>query len=364
MQFIFYIIGVIQVIILLCQFFFKFKPKFIYLFIAIFILSIISGLRYEVGMDWEGYEKFFQSVNGIQNENIPIMEIGFEALNKIIGLFTENYGYVFLFSSLSFGGALGLLYKNLGAKFYVYALSCFIGYSFLIIGFAQVRQGLAISIILVGVYFYNFKRLSGIFCFFIASLSLLFQLSSLIYLALIIITILNVYFIRSILYKIILLILLIFILSIGSNLIFDILKEIALSENIYNKISNYSESNVEESVALYINLMIILVNSFIVLKYSRLLSDVRAINMCSFYFVLNLSCVLSVLALPGVYVFYSRLYLLSSLLLPVVFYLNRTVINSKKLNLILFLNSLIYLINYFKSIIAHNEAFSNYKTFL
>ena len=364
MQFIFYIIGVIQVIALLCRFFLKFKPNFIFLIITIFILSIISGLRYEVGMDWEGYEIFFESVNGNQSENTPIMEIGFEALNKIIGAFTENYGYVLLSSSIIFGIALGLLYKNLGANFYVYAISCFIGYSYLIIGFAQVRQGLAISIILVCVYFYNFKRLPGVICFFIASSSLLFQLSSLIYLVLLLITLLNAYFIKNILYKIIVVILLILFLSTESNLIFDILKVLALSENIYNKISNYSESRVEESVALYINILIILVNSFIILKYSRLLSDARAINMSNFYFVLNISCVLSVFLLPGVYVFYSRLYLLSSLLLPVVFYLNRAVIGSKKLNLILFANSLIFMGNYFKSIIAHDESFSNYKTFL
>ena len=364
MQFIFYGIGVFQLLILLFEYFVKIRFGKQYLFLSILLLTLLSGLRYEVGMDWEGYENFFKSVNGFNIENPPIMEIGFGFLNKIIGYFADDYSYVIFFSALVFGWVLWLLYQRLSSRLYVYAISSYIGYSFLVIGFAQVRQGIAIGFILLSIYFYNFKKFPAYLCMLVASVSVFFQLSSVIYLALMLIANATFKYKKSGLYLLLFGLFVQITLFVEPSLKFDALNLFKLNVEIASKIENYMGSVVEESIALYVNCAILAVNSAIIWRCIQLQYEKRANFLSQFYLVLNLSCVLSVLILPGFYVFYSRLYLLSSIILPVVFYLNQSLLEPRKFYFTLFINSFVLMLNYFKSLVAWGELFLNYKTFI
>jgi hypothetical protein len=154
---------------------------------ALIYLGIFGGLRFEVGQDWPGYQAFFDSVDIDQN---PItayfgnllnlqFEYGYYLLNWLVKWMGLGYWVVTLVAALFCSYAFYRFTRRYpGNKFYI--LTIYVGYSFLILNFAQVRQSIAVGFFLLACDYYlehrNRLRTLGI-----ASLGLFFQYSSIIY---------------------------------------------------------------------------------------------------------------------------------------------------------------------------------------
>ena len=154
--------------------------------IALFLLSIFSGIRFEVGpYDWLGYQQFFNKLN--LNNNIfelytkenQQFEVGYYLLNYLVKYFDGDYRLIFISSSLFLSYTLYKFTKNFSInRFYI--LTIYIGYGYYVLNFAQVRQSIAIGFFILGCNFYLFHR-GKILPLLIASIGLLFQYSSIIY---------------------------------------------------------------------------------------------------------------------------------------------------------------------------------------
>lgn len=157
-------------------------------FIFVVLISIFSGLRYETGQDWEAYKLFFDNIDtsvsvfrpySDAGYSVPVYEIGYYLLNYLVKVIGGGYSTVFFLSSILSGLSIfrvGLLYRinNL------YFLACYMGYSFLLLNFAQVRQSLALSVFLIGCTLY-LKGGKKLFSIFVCSLSVLFQVTAVMY---------------------------------------------------------------------------------------------------------------------------------------------------------------------------------------
>lgn len=134
------------------------------------ILILFVGLRYHTGADWYIYNRIFdQSLSLIDNPYR--IEYGFLLLNKLFKLIFNNY-YVLQFAvTLFVGFSFCIFYKN-HSQYPIVSLSLFVWMLFYNILMAQVRQSIALAIIVFSTQ-YVFDRklfhfLSVIFaaCFF------------------------------------------------------------------------------------------------------------------------------------------------------------------------------------------------------
>ena len=134
------------------------------------ILILFVGLRYNTGGDWYIYNRIFdQSLSSTNNSHLA--ESGYLLLNKLFKLIFNNY-YVLQFAvTLFVGVSFCKFYKN-HSQYPIVSLSLFVWLLFYTILMAQVRQSIALAIIVFSTQ-YVFDRklfhfLSGIFvaCFF------------------------------------------------------------------------------------------------------------------------------------------------------------------------------------------------------
>lgn len=160
------------------------KISFLFVFFIIVCISFLSGLREElnIGTDTINYLNFFSSLTHY-NLVTDKFEVGFVLLSRFISFFTSS-GYIYL-STLSF---LGLFFVFLFFKktsplpiysFIVFAL-CY-SYS---LYFGQIRQGIALPIVLYAIYALMIKDNVKQFILFLL-LSCFFHVSSLIVILLI-----------------------------------------------------------------------------------------------------------------------------------------------------------------------------------
>lgn len=66
-------------------------------FFAIFLISVVVGFRYEVGVDWEGYKTMYESIKDSNYFEFSdqSMELGYFYINKIIAKLGLSYGWMF-----------------------------------------------------------------------------------------------------------------------------------------------------------------------------------------------------------------------------------------------------------------------------
>lgn len=122
------------------------QVKIVRYFVFAFLLMLV-GLRYNTGADWAMYTKAFETIP-IEG-NYPQWELGFVLVSNLFYYLFGNY-YV-----LQFCATLFLLYALF--KFYVartnypiLSIAIFISMFFISIMMAQVRQSIALAIILLG----------------------------------------------------------------------------------------------------------------------------------------------------------------------------------------------------------------------
>lgn len=139
------------------------KRQASWLFFALATLLVLFvGLRYNTGADWVGYKEMF-------NGEITNTEYGYLLLNKIFKKIFDNY-YVLQFSAtLFFVFSIGRFYKK-EAPYPIAALALLICFMLFNILMAQVRQSIAIGIIvLFSNYIFERKFFHFLLGIFIAS---------------------------------------------------------------------------------------------------------------------------------------------------------------------------------------------------
>jgi hypothetical protein len=149
---------------------------------AFFILSafiVLSGMRWETGTDWQPYYTFFLKNNtwkeyrGYQNGQFEIL---YTLLNYLVKLVTNSYT-VFLFVL----AILTILLKYVSIeKIALYpALTFFLFYCGYIGDIFPVRQTLAVSILMVSIYFIHKKRKLPFIC--LVAVAVAFHLSAILW---------------------------------------------------------------------------------------------------------------------------------------------------------------------------------------
>lgn len=133
------------------------------------ILTLFVGLRYHTGADWSGYIKIFNKSLSA-NSNYMGYEPGYIVLNKLFKVIFNNY-YVLQFAcSLFFIFAVSRFYRK-ETNFPITALLILVCLLLFEIFMAQVRQSIAVAIIILGAnYIFDRKILHFLCIVFIASL--------------------------------------------------------------------------------------------------------------------------------------------------------------------------------------------------
>lgn len=285
-----------------------FKNNTIFYGIALFSLSIFSGFRFEVGpTDWMAYRQFFEVLNldenvlGLYRSQNQQFEIGYYGLNYLIKYFGGSYGTVFFMASLFLSYSL---YKFtcyfLVNKFYI--LIVYIGYSFILLNFAQVRQSIAVSFFLLGCHYYLCHR-GKFLTLVIASLGLFFQYSAIIYIVVLTITLWFQPGRRGL---------------IGGLIVISIAVLVAtLFTNFYSFIQFIPVAGISEKIEIYQdNLSVQGFGQLILAGYFSLLTlyliynltVVNAEEKVIVYYSIYITFVacLTVLVFPGTYAFFSR----------------------------------------------------------
>ncbi len=123
-------------------------------FVSVTCLLLFVGLRYHTGADWGLYEYFF--------ENLPIegnfsgWESGYVLLSKTIFYLFGNYYVLQFLASFIFIYALSRFFEK-NSDYPIFAFSIFLFIYFISLFMAQVRQSIALSVILLSTN-YIFKR--------------------------------------------------------------------------------------------------------------------------------------------------------------------------------------------------------------
>lgn len=128
--------------------------------IIIFVqLTIISGFRESIGFDYNSYRYHFYEISKLSFfDTLKYnFEPGFSFLNKVILYFTDNYKIlIFICSFITTGFVSYSIYKN--SKYPFYSFFLYITLAFYYASFNLIRQGLAISISILGLKYLKERK--------------------------------------------------------------------------------------------------------------------------------------------------------------------------------------------------------------
>ena len=121
--------------------------------IIIFLLFLVSGFKYETGVDWFAYEYLIDSsypidkafVNGRWDLVFPTLDVGYSFLNSLIKSLGGGIQILIFISSLV---SIGLLKKNVEkySPLPIFSLLVYYTFFFFIFDLSGLRQGLAIQL--------------------------------------------------------------------------------------------------------------------------------------------------------------------------------------------------------------------------
>jgi EpsG family len=155
--------------------------------VALVTIGALAGLRFECGQDWPAYEMFFDNLDAkvgpwesvTSHNSLPAFEVGFHVLNWIVKWLGGSYSVVMLLASMFCVFGLYMLLAELPInRFYV--LTTYASYSYLILQFAQVRQSIAVGLMLLACLHYARYQLKLPALAIVLS-GALFQLSAIMY---------------------------------------------------------------------------------------------------------------------------------------------------------------------------------------
>ncbi len=134
----------------------KLKRKLYYFCFMVFWL--LSGLRYETGVDWPGYTLFFknslspmEAVNSYFSGNFEF-ELGYTLLNAFVRLFTDNVQWLFLLVSFITSFLLFVSLPKYSNKLFLSLLTYFSIFYF-VLDMSGIRQCIALNIFLYSIQF-------------------------------------------------------------------------------------------------------------------------------------------------------------------------------------------------------------------
>ena len=127
--------------------------------IPFLILVLFSTIRdYSVGTDTEVYTSFFRSYIDVSNYNFDKnLEYGYQFLVYCILGFTKSYFYLFLITSIIIVFNTLYIIRKYSVN-YAMSMYIYITFSFYTFFFNTLRQGIAISICMLGMYYFVHKK--------------------------------------------------------------------------------------------------------------------------------------------------------------------------------------------------------------
>lgn len=149
--------------------------KYLFFFIGLLPLILMSGLRNNIGLDYPSYVVAFKNL--LAGRSMDDFEFGYVLINKIIALFGGNIATLFIVISIITLIPLIKVAKDNKIKIY-YLVFCYVCLGFYCFSFNTVRQFIAISICLVSYNSIIEKKL--IKYIFFVFLSMMFHLSAII----------------------------------------------------------------------------------------------------------------------------------------------------------------------------------------
>ncbi len=118
--------------------------------LAFFIPFIFLAIRYDIGMDYQGYVRYFYR---IADGEFILKEPAYILVNKIIAEFRLDVQWFFVVFGFFF---LYFIYKAIPKEGFAIGIFLFISIMYLYEGFSAVRQGLAVAIMAYAMrYIYN-----------------------------------------------------------------------------------------------------------------------------------------------------------------------------------------------------------------
>ncbi len=347
-----------------------YKLQRTYLNITLIILTLFAALRFQSGSDWPGYELFFDLVNleisiisHLKYASDIEIEIGYYVLMRSVKALNGSYYHVLAICSVISGISVYYLYRPIKENT-DFAIVSYLGYAYLLLGFEQARQSMGLAFVLFGIAFYLKNDKSIIWLFIIASLGVLFQYSVAIYIFCAVISYLVTRFPR-IGRATLTIFFLIALLIRNSNVnLFQFFMLAAFNDTLVSKVNIYEAAPTTTSVLNSIFSVFILLNAILIYKNAKYQDNFRLkflFNLTAFTLYLSF---LVVFILPSFYYFYSRIYTLGSLLLPLTFFF----LTSQKKSLIytgfLVANYVALSLTYFRIIFTYSEQYLPYTPWL
>ena len=281
----------------------------------VLLIAVFSGTRFEVGQDWEAYKEYFDI---IQISSSPIsayfehpeyqrFEIAYYLLNWSIKLLGFSYQTVLLVASLFCAYSVYRLTRRFpGNKLYI--LTAYLGFSFLLLHFAQVRQSIAIGFLALACdsYLSNRRRFLALL---IGILGMFFQYSSVIYNLLLI---LALWWPKKSTTKIIYVLGLVVLFSAPFILDPWLLLRLLSVEGAQTKLQIYQDTRLPQGAGLkYQAFILSLIIAYLVINLKRL--SLGASFIARYAMLLMSMTVVMVVVFPGLYVLYSRSFVAASL---------------------------------------------------
>jgi EpsG family len=277
--------------------------------LGILWIGLFAGLRLEVGQDWEAYEAYFNDIGPFDSWDTKF-EFGYYLLNYVVKALGGSYSVVFLIASLFCAYSVFRLTSRFALnRFYI--LTIYMGYSYLILHFAQVRQSLAIGFFLLGIDYYlrhrNQSKLPALALMLIAPL---FQISSLIYLAILVPVLMwqsgNAWWWAVIVAA-----------GVGMGILvhsLDLYSLMALVGNsaTQEKLAVYKEGQTEQGIFQVIYSAYLLALAFYFYRHSKAVPP-EDVFVVRYAIVALVSTATFTIVLAGSYVFYSRTYAVACL---------------------------------------------------
>ncbi|MEN6452769.1 MAG: EpsG family protein [Prolixibacteraceae bacterium] len=137
----------------------RFTGNMAYLLLFL-IFWLLAGLRYETGVDWPGYIKFFNKTESIEkvigNASGSFMktefEFGYVLLNSILKTFTDNVQWLFLLTALISSLMLFSSLRKYSEHVFV-SLMIYFGTVYFILDMSGIRQCIALNLFLLSLDF-------------------------------------------------------------------------------------------------------------------------------------------------------------------------------------------------------------------
>lgn len=234
-------------------------------------LSLFSGVRnYSVGTDSPGYTKVFRYPEPIKldiNSFSFKSEPGYDLYQSILLLLTNNYFWLFFFSGL----IITFSYLNFIKKYsvnYLFSIFLFITLGQYTLFFNVLRQGIAISIVLIAAHYLIKKRPFKFLIYII--LSSLFHVSALVLLPLYYLVYLKINVITK-------MVLAFFTSLIASNVVIIYLAEDNAKYAGYTQ--KYEQASGTTTILFYVSLLIIL---YVISKIYKIKDEIF-IRLFAFY---------------------------------------------------------------------------------